>query len=91
MTVADLAIDSLLNKFGDDAESRDDFLQAEDSRYEAIDTLANVAAMSWDGIEAKVDALHSERLLEDHENALAIASSLAEDLRRARNLDRNAI
>src|SRR5450759_4733104 len=79
LTVVDLAITGLYTKYGDDADSREDYLAIEQQRDENIEILSTVPAKSWDGIWAKAAALRSRRTIED-ERALAIAASLADDI-----------
>ena len=85
LTVVDLAITGLYSKYGDDADSRDDYLAIEQQRDENIEILSTVPAKSWDGIWAKAAALRLRRTIED-ERALAIAASLADDVIALGNL-----
>jgi predicted metalloprotease len=80
LTVMDLAINGLHSKYGDDADSREDYLAIEQQRDENIEILSSVRAESWAGIWAKAAALRSKRTIEDYESALAIAASLADDI-----------
>jgi hypothetical protein len=75
LTVVDLAITGLYSKYGDDADSREDYQAIEQQRDENIEILSTVRAKSWGGIWAKAAALRSERM-----SALAIAASLADDI-----------
>jgi hypothetical protein len=76
----DLAIERLHKKFGDDADSPEDYHALNDQRDADIHALYTVRAMSWRGIEAKTSVLRLQRTLEDWQNALAIAASLADDI-----------
>jgi hypothetical protein len=76
----DAALYVLREKYGDDADSRDDFLELEARRYDAIDTLSSVRASSMVGIKAKAAALQIGELFDDYERHQEIALSLAEDL-----------
>jgi hypothetical protein len=80
LTVMDLALTGLYSKYGDDADSREDYQAIEQQRDENIEILSTVRAESWAGIWAKAAALRSERTIEDYESALAIAASLADDI-----------
>ena len=80
LTVMDLAISGLHSKYGDDADSREDYRAIEQQRDEDIEILSTVSAKSWDGIWAKAATLRSKRMIEDYESALAIAASLADDI-----------
>ena len=76
----DAALEALHTKHGDDADSRDDYLECQDMRDDAIATLIDVRASSTAGIMAKASALQLNALFEDYESHQAIALSLAEDL-----------
>ena len=76
----DAAIDGLRDKYGDDADSRDDFLELEARRDDAIGTLISVPASSMVGIKAKAAALQIGELFDDYEAHQQIALSLAQDL-----------
>ncbi len=76
----DLALTGLHKAYGDDADSRDDYLQISDERLELLELLATRKARSWSGIEAKARALLSEDL--DYERAGKIARSMAKDVLR---------
>jgi hypothetical protein len=76
----DAAIDRLQKKYGDAADSRDDYHELEARRDDAIVTLIRVPASSMVGIKAKASALQLDRLFEDYEMHQQVALSLAEDL-----------
>jgi len=57
----DAAIEALHKQYGDDADSRDDYLECQDKRYDAIDTLIDVPASSKAGIKAKATALQMDQ------------------------------
>src|SRR5665647_3133106 len=80
LTVMDLALAGLYSKYGDDADSREDYLAIEQQRDEYIEILSTVRAESCHGIWAKAAALRSKTTMEDYESALAIAASLADDI-----------
>jgi hypothetical protein len=76
----DAAIATLHKQHGDDADSRDDYLECQDMRDDAIATLIDVRASSTAGIMAKASALQLKVLFEDYERHQEIALSLADDL-----------
>ena len=80
LTVVDLAIRGLCSKYGDDADSREDYQAIEQQRDENIEILSTVRAESCHGIWAKAAALRSKTTMEDYESAMAIAASLADDV-----------
>ena len=76
----DAAIERLHKKYGDDADSRDDYRELEERRNDAIGTLSSVPASSMIGIKAKASALQLDELFIDFESHQQIALSLAEDI-----------
>jgi hypothetical protein len=78
----DSAIDRLHDKFGDDADSRDDYHGLEDERDVALDVLRSKRARTSNGMVAKARAVSDRRLAEDHKRHGAIATSLANDVLR---------
>lgn len=80
MEVVDKAINSLHDKFGDDADSRADYRSLQRQRNDAIATLIVVPALSPAGIGAKAAALRQSRLIEDYEQHQQVAVSLADDI-----------
>ena len=76
----DASLEALHTKHGDDADSRDDYLECQDMREDAIATLTDVRAASTAGILAKASALQLQALFEDYESHQEIAVSLADDL-----------
>jgi hypothetical protein len=77
---ANSAIDGLHKAYGDDADSREDYLALVDKRQNSIETLVTVPASSIVGIQAKASALRLRELFEDFESHQEIAVSLADDL-----------
>jgi hypothetical protein len=82
MQVADATIDQLHKLHGNEADGRDDYLQTEAQRDEALDVLATVPATSQHGMIAKAQALSEKRLIEDWQGHGKIAVSLASDVLR---------
>jgi hypothetical protein len=80
LQAADRAIGDLCKKFGDDADSREDYLALEDRRNEHIATLVTVRAKSMTGIEAKAVCVRLRELIEDYTQHQQVAVSLADDL-----------
>jgi len=76
----DAAIERLHKKYGEAADSRDDYHELEARRDDAIGTLISVPASSMAGIKAKASALQLDELFTDFESHQQIALSLAEDL-----------
>ena len=74
------ARDRMYKKYGDAADSRDDYQELEDRLDDAVETLISVPASSMDGIKAKASALQLDELFADYEAHQQIALSLAEDL-----------
>lgn len=74
------ALNGLFKKYGDDADSRGDFLELEARLDHATDTLISVPASSMAGIKAKAAALHLNELFTNDEAHKEIAVSLANDL-----------
>jgi hypothetical protein len=79
---ADFAIERLHDKHGDDAESREDYTDADGKRWDAIDILATKPARSSNGLVAKAEVLTDRRLSEDFTSHGRIATSLGEDVLR---------
>jgi hypothetical protein len=80
LQAVDQAIKNLCNKFGDDADSREDYLALEDRRNEHIATLITVQAKSMTGIQAKAVCVRLRALIEDWDQHQQVAVSLADDL-----------
>lgn len=80
--ILDLRIQELHDKFGDDADGRDDYHEMEARRDEVLEILATIPARSHEGLVAKAEALTQRRLIEDFERHGAVASSLADDVLR---------
>ena len=76
----DAAIERLHKKYGEAADSRDDYHELEARRDDAIGTLISVPASSMVGIKAKAAALQIGELFDDYERHQEIAVSLADDL-----------
>jgi hypothetical protein len=80
LVATDAAIAGLHKTFGDDADSREDYLELEEQRDECIATLIEVPAASMAGILAKASALRLDVMIEDYDQHQQIAVSLADDL-----------
>jgi hypothetical protein len=80
LQAVDHAIGNLYRKFGDDADSREDYLALEDRRNEHIATLITVPAKSMTGIQAKAVCVRLRTLIEDWDQHQQVAVSLADDL-----------
>jgi hypothetical protein len=80
LQAVDQAIGNLCRKFGDDADSREDYLALEDRRNEHIATLITVPAKSMTGIQAKAVCVRLRALIEDYSQHQQVAVSLADDL-----------
>jgi hypothetical protein len=79
---ADLALNRLYRKHGDDADSRGDYQRVDAACDEELDILANTPSRTSRGIIAKAEALYESRLIEDYERHGSIANSLAADILR---------
>ena len=82
LQIIDQALDDLHRKYGDDADSREDYLALADRRLENIATLINTPAHSMAGIRAKTAAVRLRSIVENHQRHRRIAVSLADDLVR---------
>lgn len=80
LVAADAEIAKLHTTYGDDADSREEYLTAEEKRNNSIETLITVPASSMVGIQAKASALRLKVMFEDFESHQQIAVSLADDL-----------
>jgi hypothetical protein len=76
----DRAIRDLYDIFGDDADSREDYLALEDRRNENIATLITIRAKSMRGIQAKAVCVRLRTLIEDYGQHQQVVVSLADDL-----------
>jgi hypothetical protein len=76
----DHALDALYNKYGQDRESRDDFLKMEARRFKLLEVLGSIPSTSQAGIEAKASALLMDETTFDDQRFGAIAESLAKDI-----------
>jgi hypothetical protein len=72
----DDALDDLHRRYGDDADSREDYLTLADRRLENITTLIGTPARSMVGVRRGKTAQHNRRLLRHRQ----LADSLADDL-----------
>jgi hypothetical protein len=82
LAAADRAIADMHKRFGDDADSRDDYIALREKLNDHIGTLVTVRASSAAGITAKAEALRLRRMIEDYSQHQQIAVSLADDLVR---------
>jgi hypothetical protein len=80
MHVIDQTLTDLHRRYGDDADSREDYLELAGRRLENIATLITVPAASMAGIQAKASALRAQEMIEDYRRHRQIAVSLADDL-----------
>jgi hypothetical protein len=76
----DFAIDGLHAKFGDDADSRADYLNAAARRQELIGLICEQHARSWDGIWAKATVLRLRSIQESYAVTGKVAESLSIDI-----------
>jgi hypothetical protein len=58
------------------------YIDAEERRFTALESLATIRAQSPEGIVAKARALKARSLVEDIDRQAAIAASLADDMLR---------
>jgi hypothetical protein len=82
LEAADQTLDDLHRKYGDDADSREDYLALAARRLENIATLINTSAHSVAGIRAKTAAVRLRSIVENYDQHRRIAVSLADDLVR---------
>jgi hypothetical protein len=80
LQAADRGISDLHDRFGDDADSREDYSALEDRRNEHIATLITVPAKSMTGIQVKAVCVRWRTLIEDYDQHQQVAVSLADDL-----------
>jgi hypothetical protein len=78
--VIDQALDDLHRKYGDDADSREDYLTLCARRVENIATLIETRSSSMVGVQAKAAAVRLRSIIEDYLRHRQIAVSLAHDL-----------
>jgi hypothetical protein len=76
----DFAIEGLHAKFGDDADSREDYLKASARRCELIELICEQHARSWDGIWAKATVLRLRSIVESYTATQRVAESLSNDI-----------
>jgi hypothetical protein len=78
------AIDGALTRmhvqYGDDADSRQDYLKLADRRRELLQIFGSTPALSQSDIGAKALALSQRETLEDYRSTALIAKSLAKDI-----------
>jgi hypothetical protein len=74
------AVEALHRKYGDDADSRKDYLKLEDRRFRLLHIIGSTPALSQSDIEAKAAAIALPETLEDHSFAAHIAGCLAQDI-----------
>jgi hypothetical protein len=80
LLAADRAQADLLKTYGDDADSRDDYMELEERRNDCIDVMVTVPALSMAGVQAKASALRLKVMIDDWGQHQQIAVSLADDL-----------
>jgi hypothetical protein len=80
LQAVDQALGNLCRKFGDDADSREEYLALEARRDEHIATLITVPARSTAGVQAKAASVRLKALIEDYDQHQQVAVSLADDL-----------
>jgi len=78
----DHAISQLHDKFGDRADGRADYIDAEERRSDALEHLATIQAGSPEGMIAKARALKAVSIADDLDRRAEIAASLAGDVLR---------
>ena len=76
----DGAMTRLHIEYGDDADSRQDYLKLADRRSELLQIFGTTPALSPGDIKAKALALSQRETLEDYRNTTMIAKSLAKDI-----------
>jgi hypothetical protein len=74
------ALDRMHLKYGDDADSRQDYLKLADRRIELLQIFGSTPALSQSDIEAKASALSLPDTLRDYMRTRRIAESLAKDI-----------
>jgi hypothetical protein len=82
MHKGDAAINHLHDKYGDDADSREDYHQLNAERDTALETLRSRRAHTSNGTIAKAEAVSEKILSEDYDRHGEIAVSLAADVLR---------
>jgi hypothetical protein len=78
----DAALRHLLDRHGDDADSRDDYLQLEAERDASLKMLQSKRARTSNGMIAKAEALREKLSIEDERRHGEIAVSLAANVLR---------
>jgi hypothetical protein len=76
----DDVIAAMHKKYGDDADSRDDYIDLADRRLDLLEMLGSTPSMSRIGIEAKATALLMKEVAWDYDRSSEIAKSLALDI-----------
>jgi hypothetical protein len=80
LLAADRALAGLCETYGDDVDSRDDYMELEERRNDCIAVLVTVPALSMAGVQAKASALRLKVMIDDRSQHQQIAVSLADDL-----------
>jgi hypothetical protein len=81
IVLLDEKIAGMVKQLGkDEPEDYPEYLATEDARYDAIDILSAVPAISCAGMKAKASALKLQSVADDYERAGAIADSLTDDI-----------
>jgi hypothetical protein len=76
----DAALTVMHKKYGDDADSRDDYLESNDRRLDLLELLGSTPSKSRVGVKAKATALLMEDLVGDYQRFGEIGESLALDI-----------
>jgi hypothetical protein len=80
LAALDDALEALYKKYGEDRETRDDFLSMEARRYDLLEMLGSMPSRSQAGIDAKAAALLMKEATLDDQRFQEIAESLAQDI-----------
>jgi hypothetical protein len=76
----DDALTAMHKKYGDDADSRDDYLEFADRRLDLLEMMGSTPSMSRADVEAKATALLMKEVAWDYHRFGEIAASLALDV-----------
>jgi len=80
MAIIEDTINAMHKKYGDDADSRDDYIDFADRRLDLLEMMGSTPSMSRVGIEAKAAALLMNELACDYSRFGDVAESLALDI-----------
>ena len=80
IAIIDDTINAMHKKYGDDADSQDDYIDFADRRLDLLEMMGSTPSMSRIGIEAKAAALLMNELACDYSRFGDVAESLALDI-----------